>query len=92
MGMNTTWTSARFPSCEQVRCGVIVDVGLRGVALLLVLLGVVVAMRQAGVVVIMSVPVGAMLPLVKGPAPVVRDVVVAVSVRPGRVGMLRLFS
>jgi hypothetical protein len=67
------------------------DVRSRPVVLLFLLQAVVVAMRQEVVVVLVSVPVGAVLPLVERIIRVVvRDVIVVVRMYPRLMGMLRL--
>src|SRR5581483_7770859 len=74
------------------RRGVVVHVSLAGVVLLLLLEAVVVAVGQLGVIVLVSVPVGAVLPLAEQ-APffvMVGDMIVVVAMGHRRVGVGRL--
>jgi hypothetical protein len=75
------------------RCGVIVNMRFLVVVRFLVLLAVVVAVGQLGVVVIMRVPVGPMLVIVTEPTPVmVGDVPVIVAMRNRGMSMRRGFA
>ena len=71
----------------------IMDMRLFGVMLFLLFPTIVMTMRQRAMVVLVSMPRGPMLPLIAWPARVVMgDVIVVVSMRKGRMGMLRLIA